>query len=240
MDGSIFVWRLANFEVLKEFSAFMTIYDIILPRQFLVKLDEVLKVNEKTLATTGKGRGEMYLMVKKSFSPDKSNTSEEDMGYKCVVYDYINEKVRKKVSALQFPRNCTLVLQSSGDHLVVANKRKVMAISCESRKGPKFVNDIGNITCIAWNQGKSILITGHERREIALWHNAGEWIVGSQRMVVEKEKKEISSFTTSPPVHTLLHWHAHSVRSLRFSTDGAYIFSGGEEAVQDVAGRHRS
>ncbi|KAL6045495.1 NET1-associated nuclear protein 1 [Balamuthia mandrillaris] len=33
------------------------------------------------------------------------------------------------------------------------------------------------------------------------------------------------------PVITNFHWHAHSPRSLAFSPDGAYMYSGGEEAV---------
>ncbi len=227
-DGAIFVWRLANFEVLQEFSTYLTIYGLILPRKFLCRIDKALcgSETEKTQSS-----GEVYLVVKKSDSLEKDDTDEKGSKYKLIVYDHSIGKVRKKVSGLQLSRTYTQLSHAEGDYLVVANKRKVLAISCETRKGPKFVNDIGNITCIAWHQDKSTLLTGHERGEIALWHNVGEWIESSQRRGSGKEKRENVSFTTSPPVHTLLHWHAHAVRSLSFSTDGTYFFSGGEEAV---------
>ena len=35
----------------------------------------------------------------------------------------------------------------------------------------------------------------------------------------------------SVPTTTKLHWHAHSVGDLTFSTDGTYLISGGEEGV---------
>ena len=53
----------------------------------------------------------------------------------------------------------------------------------------------------------------------------------------------VLSAKTPEPVTTVLHWHAHAVKTLCFNSDGTYLLSGGEEAVltlwQMLTGKRR-
>jgi NET1-associated nuclear protein 1 (U3 small nucleolar RNA-associated protein 17) len=68
------------------------------------------------------------------------------------------------------------------------------------------------ITAVACHPAKHCIATGNTMGEIHLWYNYGR-----------KDK----SFVT----RTKLHWHAHSVNDLCFTSDGVYLASGGEEGV---------
>ena len=62
-----------------------------------------------------------------------------------------------------------------------------------------------NIHAIVCHPTEMCVATGNERGEIVLWW---QW-----------------SHRTKPPVMTVLHWHAHTVADLCFTSDGRYLSS---------------
>ena len=72
-------------------------------------------------------------------------------------------------------------------------------ISCFSFK------TLYNIHAITCHPTEMCVATGNERGEIVLWW---QW-----------------SHRTKPPVMTVLHWHAHTVADLCFTSDGRYLSS---------------
>ena len=66
------------------------------------------------------------------------------------------------------------------------------------------------LTSVAFHPFDCCVATGHNNGKIIIWRN----------LEVDSE-----------PVCTKLHWHAHPVASLKFSNDGGYLYSGGEESV---------
>ena len=73
------------------------------------------------------------------------------------------------------------------------------------------------ITVLACHPTEEIFATGNEAGAIQVW-----FCLGKQRI---KGKHAIKSSSS------ILHWHAQAVRALTFTRNGAYLLSGGEEAV---------
>ncbi|EGD72883.1 hypothetical protein PTSG_04612 [Salpingoeca rosetta] len=76
----------------------------------------------------------------------------------------------------------------------------------------RVFNTSNTITVIATHDETDAIATGDAQGKVHVWYGCFR-------------------DTDSPPVTTSLHWHAHAVSALTFTTDGAYLLSGGEEAV---------
>lgn len=110
-----------------------------------------------------------------------------------------------------------LECSGSGKFLVSLNPQQInvceisalqagFAISLESEE---------KLTCIGFHPTENYFATGDESGRIRVWYG-----------VLEGKNKGVEGRSTS-----LLHWHVHPVSSLRFTPNGAYLISGGEESV---------
>jgi NET1-associated nuclear protein 1 (U3 small nucleolar RNA-associated protein 17) len=107
-----------------------------------------------------------------------------------------------KPSEICFSFDGEFVLSFVGKTLVVCNIVKQRLRSFMTSR---------HISAIACHPSELCIATGNQRGEIELW-----W--GWNRR-------------TKRPVTTVLHWHAHAVADLCFTSDGTYLLSGGEECV---------
>lgn len=82
----------------------------------------------------------------------------------------------------------------------------------------KFVSP-ERLTCLAFHPTEEYFATGDATGCIRLWYCLNE------SAAVKTPGVEKTAQTTT------LHWHAHAVSSLAFTANGAYLLSGGEEAV---------
>lgn len=252
-DGRIFVWRWTDFQVLREVNVGMEVHGFIVPS--FAAYTSVKNGNGSSAVQSENGvltsfKHDLYLLASKSSKSEIEESSRKgsireasNRQLKLVLYDVEASKIRKKIASV----NSSLCLETmkihETDHLVVASKRKVFFISTKTRHGPKFLSKSGNVTCLASHEEKGLLITGHEHGEISMWHDIPHWMQGavafssssSSRKKKKKQKGEVNgdddTSVLQPPVMTTLHWHAHAVRCLSFSSDGGYCYSGGEEGV---------
>lgn len=74
------------------------------------------------------------------------------------------------------------------------------------------------LTCLAMHPSEDYFATGDEKGNVRIWYCLNNKGAGSRG--VEKRSQT-----------TTLHWHAHAVSALSFTPNGAYLLSGGEEAV---------
>ncbi|KAI6047929.1 WD40-repeat-containing domain protein [Pisolithus marmoratus] len=74
------------------------------------------------------------------------------------------------------------------------------------------------LTCLAVHPFEEYFATGDVKGVVRLWYCLNPNLV---KVVGVEKKSQTSAF----------HWHAHTVASIAFSTNGAYLLSGGEEAV---------
>lgn len=75
------------------------------------------------------------------------------------------------------------------------------------------------MTCLAFHPTEEYFATGDEKGNIRLWYCLSDSLPFNVRGVEKKTQT------------TTLHWHAHAVSSIAFTSNGAYLLSGGEESV---------
>lgn len=113
-----------------------------------------------------------------------------------------------------------LALSPSGDWVVtIAGHKAYVAQTGNLAAGfVKFVSP-EKLMCLAFHPTEEYFATGDVKGVIRSWYCLNEDITALASGV---EKKATT---------TTLHWHAHTVSSIAFTANGAYLLSGGEEAV---------
>lgn len=113
-----------------------------------------------------------------------------------------------------------LAVSPSGAWLVAtAGHKAYVCQTADLRAGfTKFVSP-ERLTCLAFHPSEEYFATGDATGCIRLWYCLNE------SATVKTPGVEKTAQTTT------LHWHAHAVSSLAFTANGAYLLSGGEEAV---------
>lgn len=112
-----------------------------------------------------------------------------------------------------------LAISPSGTWLVATGGHKayVCAIADLKTGFTKFVSPHA-LTCLAFHPSEEYFATGDAVGCIRLWYCLDANLSKNNGM----ERKAQT---------TTLHWHAHAVSSITFTANGAYLLSGGEEAV---------
>ncbi|KAJ8523307.1 hypothetical protein ONZ45_g181 [Pleurotus djamor] len=113
-----------------------------------------------------------------------------------------------------------LSFSPNGDWLVAVagHTSYVASISALDSGFTKYVSP-DRLTCLAFHPSENYFATGDEKGCIRLWYCLNDH-QPVDAVGVEK-KSQTSSF----------HWHAHAVSAIAFSSNGAYLLSGGEESV---------
>ncbi|GAA5885010.1 hypothetical protein JCM16303_006516 [Sporobolomyces ruberrimus] len=84
------------------------------------------------------------------------------------------------------------------------------------------VND-EELTTVAFHPAETYFATGNTRGQIRLWYNVLERSDEDSQQLADQKKQALAT--------SLLHWHVHPISSLSFTPNGAYLLSGGQEAV---------
>jgi len=104
-------------------------------------------------------------------------------------------------------------LVATAGHKVYVAKTAVLAAGFTKYVSPE------RLTCLAFHPSEEYFATGDDTGVIRLWYCLNDDLATQARGV---EKKTQTS---------AMHWHAHAVSALEFTGNGAYLLSGGEEAV---------
>ncbi|KNC77459.1 hypothetical protein SARC_10080 [Sphaeroforma arctica JP610] len=106
-----------------------------------------------------------------------------------------------------------------GKYLALVSKTSLIVIDLPKKHRTKFEGR-ARFSTVRFHPDGDIMATGDEQGRVTLWY--------SFREVLAKEQKKVH---TSECITSTLHWHAHAVSSIAFTSDGAYLLSGGVEAV---------
>lgn len=122
------------------------------------------------------------------------------------------------IGKTRFPTGLTF--SPSGAWLIAAAGNKVyIAMSSSFTLGfTKYVSP-ERLTCLAFHPTEDYFATGDVKGNIRIWYCLNESLPVNVRGVEKKTQT------------TTLHWHAHAVSSIAFTSNGAYLLSGGEESV---------
>lgn len=113
-----------------------------------------------------------------------------------------------------------LAISPNGAWLVGTAAHKVY-IAKTSSLSTGFVKYVSpeRLTCLAFHPFEEYFATGDDKGVVRLWYCLNDNLAVNVKGVEKRTE-------TRP-----LHWHAHAVSSVAFTPNGAYLLSGGEEAV---------
>ncbi|KAG6901218.1 hypothetical protein C0995_015206 [Termitomyces sp. Mi166 len=122
------------------------------------------------------------------------------------------------IGKTRFPTG--LCLSPSGLWLIATAGHKVYVVATSSLISGfiKYVSP-ERLTCLSFHPTEEYFATGDDKGNIRLWYCLSEVQPVTARGVEKKAQT------------TTLHWHAHAVSSIAFSSNGSYLLSGGEESV---------
>ncbi|KAF8641248.1 hypothetical protein AX17_000882 [Amanita inopinata Kibby_2008] len=129
-----------------------------------------------------------------------------------------NSPVITVIGKTKFPTG--LAFSPTGTWLVAAAGHKVY-VATSSSLVSGFVKYVSpdRLTCLAFHPFDDYFATGDKKGVIRLWYCLNESLAINVKGI--EKRTQTTSF----------HWHAHAVSSIAFTSNGAYLLSGGEEAV---------
>ena len=150
-------------------------------------------------------------------------------------------------------------VSNDGQHLVILSKRRIHIVTLPGSLlnasqlnllKENFVAFDGfssksphTFSSLAIHPGESYFVTGDTKGQIRYWYILTSKDLSQIQASLATLTKKVNSFNSVPRKSTaMVHWHAHPVSSLLFTSNGAYLLSGGEEGVLvawQVSSRHR-
>jgi NET1-associated nuclear protein 1 (U3 small nucleolar RNA-associated protein 17) len=97
------------------------------------------------------------------------------------------------------------------------------------RRAPLRLHHTKAITCVAISPDSSKIAAGDVTGRILIWHDIVQALSQIQSISQSREDDQFVEYEEPPAAS--VHWHAHAVGCISFSSDGRYLLSGGKEAV---------
>ncbi|KAK4057770.1 NET1-associated nuclear protein 1 [Microbotryomycetes sp. JL221] len=147
-----------------------------------------------------------------------TNTTEDD-----VIMDATTPRAPARRTRLaQSQTVVALTVSASGEYLIALNPHAVNVCRTKTlQKG--FTTQLEStdaLTTVAFHPQQNYFATGNVKGQIKLWFD-----------VLGNDDKTTNAPPAVRPATAMFHWHAHAVSALAFTPNGAYLLSGGEEAV---------
>nr|WNS50043.1 WD repeat-containing protein 75-like protein [Halisarca dujardinii] len=110
-------------------------------------------------------------------------------------------------------KKCRVVFTHKGDCLVGFHRKDLLVYNFEQEHVVKHVSTY-LVTCVAAHPSRDCVATGNKHGEVLLWYDFMD--------------------SKSPPVCSVLHWHAHQVHDVHFTPEGTNLLSVGMEGVMVI------
>lgn len=158
---------------------------------------------------------------------------------RALAFDLSKGAARESRIKLSKPRALAI---SANSNLVATHDRHTILVWATDSFGtapPLALHHTKAITCVAISPDGGKVAAGDSTGRILIWHDvAATLAVRAAELAQQRQKQgamaiddeEEAMDLIEPPAATV-HWHAHAVGALSFSIDGAYLLSGGQEAV---------
>lgn len=136
--------------------------------------------------------------------------------------------VPRRVRALALSPSGSILASLTPSHVHLCQTAQLNKGFTKSVEAPLSEKEGEQMTAIAFHPSENVFATGNEKGQIRVWYNV------LPRPTSEDGEDQVMSAmgaNDDEPTTSTLHWHAHAVSSLAFTPNGAYLLSGGREAV---------
>lgn len=219
VDGHLLLWDFLEATLLRTIDVTQPIYHICAHKDIKDSVFVAVTRPAKVKGPIGKVT---FLLVIWNIQYE-SISSKDDNGVVLRISLTVQPSSEKPTSIIavgktRFPAGLTI--SPSGAWLVAIAGHKVYVATVNNLKAGfiKFVSP-ERLTCLAFHPFEGYFATGDVKGCVRLWY-----CLNDQKPAKVPGVERKSATTT-------LHWHAHAVSTIAFTRNGAYLLSGGEEAV---------
>ncbi|MCL7042747.1 hypothetical protein MKW94_024265 [Papaver nudicaule] len=223
LDGTIRYWDFSTAQVINKIDVKCPIFSMVIPNLPGLSNESSGKVSDPFA----------FLSVE-----DIKTTN--DKAFRGKIWRYNLTKPCQGGVLTETKRPESITISPSGEFFGIRHKRKVhiwKIIAKDSKYDVKKItlHHTKNFTAIAFHPTEKIIAAGDSTGRILIWRGIGKRTFSGVRKNVIVVKNE----ETAPGVRgdddaescSTWHWHPSEVKVLYFSSDGAYLYSGGKEGV---------
>ncbi|XP_058199418.1 uncharacterized protein LOC131314646 isoform X2 [Rhododendron vialii] len=230
LDGTIRHWDFSVPELMKKIDIRFPIYSMVIPSLFI----QSMETQEKTHDLFA------YVSTAEANQQDKKPNALHGKIRKC---NLTKSRLAGGVTLAETPKPEFISICSSGNYFGIQDKRKIRIWNVPAKDSERHdikkirLHHTKKLTTLAFHPTKRIVAAGDVTGRILIWRGFGNRAFS----LSDKRIKEalMSNDDDRPGVRgdddadscTTWHWHSAEVKILLFSSDGAYLYSGGKEGV---------
>ncbi|CAN8271144.1 unnamed protein product [Cochlearia groenlandica] len=229
LDGTIRYWDFSGPEVLKTIDAQLPIYSMVIPSL----LSEPQRLDKRREAS------KLVAYVSVEDTSVVKEGSKELRGH-IRRFNLAKERVPRGDTLKETEQPKSIVMSPSGEFFGIIHKCKIHIWDVPSGNGVSRKMTLHHtkvINAFAFHPTERVIAAGDVTGRLLIWRG-----FGSRRLAsTGNQKKKVRTMVDmdNPGVRdeddaescTTWHWHSAEVNVLNFSSDGAYLYSGGREGV---------
>lgn len=229
LDGTVRYWDFSLPELMKTVDIRLPIFSMVIPGI----LSQVAETDGKTPNLFA------YLSVENT----KIQDDQPKVHRKILKCNLTKSRLAAGVILAETQQPELITISSSGKFFGVRNKRKlhVWEVIAHDHEGAPIkkitLHHTKNLTVFAFHPTERIVAAGDVTGRILIWRSfgsrtfsMGDGLMNGRAMNNEDERPGVRGDDDADSCATW-HWHSAEVKVLSFSSDGAYLFSGGKEGV---------
>ncbi|KAL6191710.1 hypothetical protein ACLB2K_038100 [Fragaria x ananassa] len=228
LDGTVRYWDYVAAELMKTIDIKMPIYSMVIPALLLGQ------TNLKMMPADAFA----YLSVENTQVLENSGKGLRGQIRKC----NLTESWLAGVILAETRKPEVISISPSGKFFGIRNKRKLHIWKTPAKDSKLPVAKITlhhtrNFTLLAFHPTKRLVAAGDTSGRILIWRGFGNRTFSDGEKIVnrglmnDEEEKPGTRGNDDADSCTTWHWHPTGINLLRFSSDGAYLYSGGKEGV---------
>ncbi|KAG5515948.1 hypothetical protein RHGRI_036849 [Rhododendron griersonianum] len=230
LDGTIRHWDFSVPELMKKIDIRFPIYSMVIPSLFI----QSMETQEKTHDLFA------YVSTAEANQQDKQPNALHGKIRKC---NLTKSRLAGGVTLAETPKPEFISICSSGNYFGIQDKRKIRIWKVPAKDSERHdlkkirLHHTKKLTTLAFHPTKRIVAAGDVTGRILIWRGFGNKAFSLSDKLIKEALT--SNDDERPGVRgdddadscTTWHWHSAEVKLLLFSSDGAYLYSGGKEGV---------
>ncbi|XP_071730304.1 uncharacterized protein [Rutidosis leptorrhynchoides] len=229
-DGTIKYWDFSVPELIKTINVQLPVYSMVIPSL----LDQRSENSEKSR--------DLYAYISVEDTKTDQNMQRKELRGQLLKCNLSKCRVVRGVILSESKIPEKLTISANGEYFGYHEKRKVRIweVPTKDVKNISYrklkLSHTKNLSCLAFHPTDRVVAAGDVTGRILIWRGFGDRTFAGENL---SNRKRLKNEDVKPGVIgegdadscTTWHWHSSEVKVLFFSSDGAYLYSGGKEGV---------
>lgn len=230
LDGTIKYWDFSAPELIKTINIQLPVYSMVIPSL----LSQQSENNEKS--------HDIYAYISVEDIKSEKNKHRKELHGQILKCNLSKSRLVPGVilSESKTPENITI--SPSGKYFGIHGTRKIRIWEVPAKDVKNVshrklkLSHTKNLSCIAFHPTDRVVAAGDVTGRILIWRGFGDRAFAGDnsdngRLTKDEDEKPGVRGDEDADSCTTWHWHSAEVKVLFFSSDGAYLYSGGKEGV---------